>query len=57
MTKVQMWEYERGWGCRLDETLEFPTKEEAEKYAENYNKTYNNKTEVPDWYIVAKVVS
>lgn len=51
--KVYMIESERGWGSRLDETKEFPTEEEAITFADTYNKTYNNQSEVPDWYIRA----
>lgn len=50
---IQMIESERGWGQRVDEELEFDTKEEADKYADEYNAKYNNQARVPDWYIYA----
>lgn len=52
-TKVLIIESERGWGQKIDETKEFKTKEEAEKFVTDYNKKYNNKPEVPDWYMYA----
>lgn len=50
---VDMLESERGWGSRVDETIYFETKDEAEAYKKDYNEKYNNKKNVPDWYIVA----
>lgn len=55
MTKVFIIESERGWGQRVDEVKEFNTREEAVKWADDYNRRYNNKAEVPDWYMRAEV--
>lgn len=51
--KAVMMEYERGWGSRVDEVIEFDTEAERDKYITDYNTKWNNKKEVPDWYIVA----
>ena len=56
MTKVFIMEYEAGWGSRVDEVLEFDTKEEAAEYALEYNIKYNPPLKnVPSWYMVAEV--
>ena len=51
--KVNIWEYERGWGSRIDERKEFDTKEEAEDFIVKYN-SKNTEEVVPDWYMIAK---
>ena len=51
--RVDMLESERGWGQKIDESLYFKTKEEADSYVKDYNEKHNNKPEVPDWYIKA----
>ena len=50
---VDIIESERGWGQKVDETLYFHKKEDAQKYMEDYNKEYNNLPYVPDWYMTA----
>lgn len=50
--KVYIMEYERGWGSRVDETLEFDTPEEQDIFIELYN-AHNTEKTVPDWYMVA----
>ena len=49
---VDLLEYERGWGNRVDETRTFPTYEEAESFAKEFN-SQNIEEVVPDWYMVA----
>lgn len=51
---VELWEYERGCGCRLDEVKEFPNNEEAVEFAKKFN-SKNDKKVPPDWYMVASV--
>lgn len=53
MWKVEIWEYERGWGSRLDEVKEFKTQPEAVQFQKVYN-SKNTEAIVPDWYMVAK---
>jgi hypothetical protein len=50
--RVDLIEYERGWGSKIDETLYFDNEEEARKYCEDFN-AKNTATTVPDWYMVA----
>ena len=52
--KVQLTEYERGWGQKPWETIYFDNEEEARKYVEDYNNEHNNEPEVPDWYVMAR---
>jgi hypothetical protein len=51
--RVDLIEYERGWGSKVDEVIYFDNKEEAVKYCEDFNaKNYDD--EVPDWYMIAE---
>jgi hypothetical protein len=52
--RVELTEYERGWGQKPWDILYFDNKAEARKYADDYNKEHNNKDYVPDWYVVAE---
>ena len=54
MYRVDIVEYERGWGSKIDESLYFDTEDEAKKYADDYNKEYNSEPNVPDWYMIAQ---
>lgn len=51
--KVQLTEYERGWGQKPWDTVYFDNEAEARQYAIDYNNEHNNKPEVPDWYVRA----
>lgn len=51
--KVNIWEYERGWGSRIDEVKEFDTRELAVDFIDRFN-SKNTDIVVPDWYMVAK---
>lgn len=50
--RVDLIEYERGWGSKIDETLYFDNEEEAREYVKKFN-ARNTATTVPDWYMVA----
>jgi hypothetical protein len=50
--RVDLIEYERGWGSKIDETLYFDNEQEARKYCEDFN-AKNTATVVPDWYMIA----
>jgi hypothetical protein len=52
MWKVQVWEFEKGWGNRLDSVEEFKTVEEANRYQQTFN-AKNDLPEAPDWYMAA----
>lgn len=53
---VDIWEFELGWGSRLDETKEFETRDGAVAWATEYNAKYNpQNVPVPDWYMKAFV--
>ena len=54
-TKVYIIESERGWGQRVDETKHFLSRKSAIAFADKYNKEYNTLSQVPDWYMYAKV--
>lgn len=54
--RVDIVEYERGWGSNVDETLYFEGEEEARKYADDYNKRHNTASSAPDWYMVAQYI-
>ena len=54
MIKVNIWEYEKGWGSKIDETKEFDSREEAVAFCEDFNKD-NNEPVTPDWYMVARI--
>lgn len=50
--RVDLVEYERGWGSKLDETLYFDNEAEARKYCEDFN-SKNTDLLAPDWYMIA----
>lgn len=54
-TRVEVIEYERHWGPKLDRELFFDSYEEAEEYVKEFN-SVNNKERVPDWYMAAHIV-
>jgi hypothetical protein len=54
--KVELREYERGWGNSLFDTLYFDNEAEARQYVLEYNLKYNNESRVPDYYIRADYV-
>jgi hypothetical protein len=50
--RVDLIEYERGWGSKIDETIYFDNEQEALEYVRNFN-SKNTAKEVPDWYMIA----
>jgi hypothetical protein len=50
--RVDLIEYERGWGSKIDETIYFDNEAEARQYCEDFN-AKNTATTVPDWYMIA----
>lgn len=56
MTRVLIIESEKGWGQKVDEIKEFPTRKEAETFCMEYNSKYNPiGIPTPDWYMFAKI--
>lgn len=53
--KAAIFEYERGWGSKLDEVKEFDTVEERDNFVREYN-SKNTETTVPDWYMTAQSI-
>jgi len=51
--RVDLIEYERGWGSKIDETLYFDNEVEAREYVSTFN-SKNTAKEVPDWYMIAE---
>ena len=51
--QVDLVEYERGYGSRLDESLYFDNEEEARNYVQTFNARNTERT-APDWYMVAE---
>lgn len=51
--KVELTEYERGWGQKHWDTKYFDNEAEARKWAIDYNLKNNNEKTVPDWYVRA----
>lgn len=54
-TRVFLVESEAGWGRRIDEEVEFATREEAERYAREHNESSHPGPVSSEWSIVAKV--
>jgi hypothetical protein len=50
--RVDLIEYERGWGSKVDETIYFDNETEAREYVSTFN-AKNTEKEVPDWYMIA----
>jgi hypothetical protein len=51
--RVDIIEYERGWGQKVDEVLYFDNEAEARQYTNDFN-ARNYDDEVPDWYMIAE---
>jgi hypothetical protein len=51
--RVDLIEYERGWGSKVDETLYFDNELEAREYERSFNAKNTAKT-APDWYMIAE---
>ncbi len=50
--RVDIIEYERGWGSKIDETIYFDNEAEARIYCKDFN-AKNTAKVVPDWYMIA----
>ena len=58
--RVDIVEYERGWGSKIEESIYYDNAEEAKTYVQNYNDAHNPPLKfgepVPDWYMVAQYI-
>ena len=54
--KVELTEYERGWGQKHWDTWYFDNEAEARQAAIDYNTKHNNLKEASDWYVRADYV-
>jgi hypothetical protein len=52
MFKVEILEYERGWGSKVDEIKYFDNEPEAKNFVNDFN-SKNTDEVTPDWYMVA----
>ena len=51
--KVELWEYEMGWGSKCFDVQKYKTESEALAKIEEVN-SKNTASEAPDYYIMAK---
>lgn len=54
--RVDIVEYERGWGSKIEDIKYFDNEIEAKKYVDDYNTKYNPPGPAPDWYMIAEYV-
>lgn len=52
MYKVNIVEYERGWGSKVDEIKYFDNEVEAKQFCKEFN-ARNTELIAPDWYMIA----
>jgi len=48
-----VWESERGWGRKIDETKKFATEKARDKFITKFN-ARNTAATAPDWYMFAE---
>lgn len=51
--RVNILEYERGWGSRIDEVKYFDNEPEARAFVVKFN-SKNTASTAPDWYMIAE---
>lgn len=51
--KIAVYEYERGWGSKLDDYMVCLSVEDAQNFATEFN-AGNTESPVPDWYMCAQ---
>jgi hypothetical protein len=51
--QVDLVEYERGWGSKIEEVLYFDNEAEALEYCKQFN-SKNTAPTAPDWYMIAE---
>jgi hypothetical protein len=53
--RVDIMEYEKGWGCKLDSVKYFDTEKSAKEFCTNFN-SQNTEEVAPSWYMVASYI-
>jgi hypothetical protein len=53
MFRVDVWEYERGWGSKVDFRVYFRELANADAYVAKFN-SRNTASSAPDWYMQAE---
>lgn len=51
--RVAVWEYERGWGSKIDDYMVCLSVEDANAFKKEFNEQ-NDEKMAPDWYMVAQ---
>lgn len=51
--KIAVWEYERGWGSKVDDYMVCLSVEDANAFKKEFN-AKNNEPITPDWYMIAQ---
>jgi hypothetical protein len=54
--KAAVFEFERGWGSKLDYVKEFDTVEERDQFIREFN-SENTAPTAPDWYMTAQALN
>lgn len=53
VVKIAVWEYERGWGSKIDDWMVCEDIDDALAFKREFN-SKNTEQSVPDWYMVVK---
>ena len=53
--RVDIVEYERGWGPKIDHVKYFDSKESAKLFCKDFNSKDTSRNS-PDWYVVANYI-
>ena len=51
--EIPVYEYERGWGSKIDDHMICLSSEDKDNFIKGFNSD-NDKPQVPDWYMIAK---
>lgn len=51
--KIAVWEYERGWGSKIDDWMVCQSVEDALNFKQEFN-SKNTESSAPDWYMICK---
>lgn len=51
--KIAVWEFERGWGSKIDDWMVCQSVEDALKFKQEFN-SKNTEDSAPDWYMICR---